>query len=159
MNALHDWARRWGIPRDALADLARQFGALDAPLADDDPTMSEAAAQAQVRLEASRHGKRLWRNNVGAGYTEDGSFMRWGLANDSAALNKRIKSSDLVGISPRTIQPADVGKLIGQFLCREIKKPGWKYTGTEREQAQLAWITLINSLGGDAGFATGPGTL
>lgn len=108
------------------------------------PGTSEAAIQTQLRVAASRAGWRLWRNNVGAGTLENGSHVRWGLANDSPAMNRAIKSSDLIGIKPG-----------GQFVCREMKRPGWKYTGTDREVAQLAFITLVNGMGGDAAFSTG----
>lgn len=158
---LSEWALRWGIPYAAMADLQAHVLGLDGgpPPAPGAPQRSEAYAQSEVRIEASQRGCRLWRNNVGAGYGEDGSFMRWGLANDSAQVNAKIKSADLIGIRPRVIQPEDVGKLVGQFLSREMKPPGWRYTGTPREVAQLNWANLINGLGGDAGFATGRGTL
>lgn len=117
--------------------------------------MSEATAQNLVRLAASRAGCRLWRNNVGAGYLTDGTFVRFGLANESAAVNKHIKSADLVGIRPVLITPDHVGQTIGQFLSREVKRPGWRYAGTAHERAQLAWAELVRSLGGDAAFTTG----
>ena len=120
---------------------------------------SEAAAVATIRLEASRLGLRLWRNNVGASVLQDGSFIRWGLANETAQMNRQIKSADLVGIRPILITPAHVGRLIGQFVSREVKPEGWKWSGSEREQAQLRWAELVNSLGGDACFASGEGTL
>jgi len=120
---------------------------------------SESGVLSDIRLEASQRGARLWRNNVGATYTPSGQFLRYGLANDSAALNAAIKSADLIGIRPVIITPQDVGRVIGQFISREVKHPGWKYTGTDRERAQLAWAELINSLGGDACFTTGRGTL
>lgn len=120
---------------------------------------SESGILSDIRLEASQRGCRLWRNNVGATYTPQGQFLRYGLANDSTALNRAIKSADLIGIRPLLITPEHVGQVIGQFLSREIKHPGWKYSGSERERAQLAWLDLINSLGGDACFAIGRGTL
>lgn len=157
---LSEWATRWRIPAAALADLRDRMLGLDggcpAPVAG----VSEAAVQATVRIEASRAGMRTWRNNVGA-FTdpESGSHIRYGLANDSASVNRVIKSADLIGIRPRVIQPGDVGHLIGQFVSYECKRPGWKYAGTDREVAQTAWATLILSLGGDARFITGPGQI
>jgi hypothetical protein len=121
--------------------------------------MREAGILSEVRLEASEKGCRLWRNNVGATYTDKGHFIRYGLANDSAQLNAVLKSADLIGIRPIVITPAHVGKIIGQFVSREIKQSNWRYTGTDREKAQLSWAELIISLGGDACFATGKGTL
>ena len=153
-----DWAARWGVHPNAMAELQQRMLGLDGtPGAV--TGKSEAAVQSQVRLEASRKGGRLWRNNVGAGYAEDGSFMRWGLANDSAQVNKVIKSADLIGLRPVLIEPKHVGLVIGQFVSREVKAAGWRYTGTDREVAQLNWTTLVNTLGGDAAFATGEGTL
>lgn len=151
---LTDWARTWAIPDAALVDLQQRLGALDAPLPEIPGGLSEAAVQARVRVAASRLGMRLWRNNVGAGYSEDGTFMRWGLANDSKQVNERIKSADLIGIRPRIIQQHDVGSLIGQFVSLECKHSGWKWTGSDREVAQNNWATLVMSLGGDARFIT-----
>jgi hypothetical protein len=145
---LYEWAIKWGIPHAAIQDFQRQAGLAPDEYAGDVAAGSEAYAQSAVRLEASRKGYRIWRNNVGAGYMQDGSFLRFGLANDSKAVNDVVKSSDLIGIAPG-----------GQFVAREIKAPGWRYTGTEREKAQLAFISLILSYGGNAGFATGDGTL
>ena len=108
-----------------------------------------------VRLRASQRGDRLWRNNNGAGTLSNGSFVRWGLANETEAMNRSLKSSDLIGIRPVTITPEMVGRTIGQFVSRECKRSGWKYRGTPRELAQKAWIDLVNTLGGDAAFTTG----
>lgn len=117
--------------------------------------MSESDAQARIRAKASSLGIKLWRNNVGAMKTPGGSFVRYGLANDSAMLNEIFKSSDLIGIKPVTITPEMVGTVIGQFIAREVKHEGWKYTGTQRERAQKAFLDLVNKLGGDANFTTG----
>lgn len=151
------WSIRWGIPYAALHDLETQLGlhgGHDAP-----GDASEAAVQNLVRLEAARKGYKLFRNNVGALRDERGVPVRFGLANDTAKLNKVLKSGDLIGWRPRLITPADVGATLAQFVSREIKHPTWRYTGTEREVAQLAWATLVNAGGGDACFASGEGTL
>src|SRR5271166_3493483 len=103
-----------------------------------------------IRMEASELGFRLWRNNIGAGKMKDGSFIRWGLGNESSAVNAVLKSADLIGIRPVLITQDMVGKIIGQFVSREVKREGWKYRNTEREKAQKAWQELIKSYGGDA---------
>ena len=153
-----DWAARWGIPPAAVAELQTRVLRLDGTPGSA-VGKSEAAVQNAVRLEASRKGGRLWRNNVGAGYSDTGDFLRWGLANDSAQVNRTIKSADLIGLRPVRIEQKHVGLVLGQFVSREIKASGWKYAGTDREVAQLNWATLIGTLGGDARFATSEGTL
>ena len=154
------WAARWMIPPAALAELKAYVLGLEGTERPAPAGESEAAIQARVRLEASRKGMRLFRNNVGA-FTdpETNQFVRFGLANDSKQLNMVIKSGDLIGIRPWVVQPGDVGRLIGQFVSREVKRAGWKYAGSEREVAQLNWVNLVNSLGGDAKFCSGEGSL
>lgn len=160
---LGQWALKWGVPFAALADLHEHLGLNGAgSIPEDMRGDSEAAAQAAVRVEASQKGLRMWRNNVGALEDSRGVPVRYGLANDNSKLNKVLKSADLIGIRPLHVLPNHVppaGLLIGQFVSREIKEPGWTYTGTEREQAQQRWALLVNSMGGDAKFATGAGTL
>jgi len=126
-----EWSLRWQVPYAAVEDLRRQMGMINT----DPPAvvgMSESAVQSLVRLEASRKGCRLFRNNVGAGYLENGSFIRFGLANDSDRLNQQIKSADLIGIEPVIITQGMVGQTIGRFLAREIKAAGCQYAGTTR---------------------------
>ncbi len=155
---LHAWAIRWRIPAEAIAEFeAHALAAVPAP--PDAHGKSEAWAQSAVRLEAAQKDVLLWRNNVGVLRDDRGVPVRYGLANESKAVNERLKSGDLIGIRPRLVAPTDVGTIIGQFVSREIKQPGWKYTGTERETAQFAWMNLILKYGGDAAFATGIGTL
>jgi hypothetical protein len=157
---LNDWLARWQIPAAAAAELHAALVDVPSLLALTGGPQSEQGIQAAVRLEASQHGGRLWRNNVGAMFDQDkGTFMRFGLCNESEAINRKFKSADLIGLRPVTITPAHVGRTLGLFMSREIKHAGWKYTGSPREEAQLRWAQMIVGLGGDAGFATGTGTI
>ncbi|MCQ6539918.1 hypothetical protein [Escherichia coli] len=153
---LLEWQRKHGITAEALADLVTMVG-LDVPRSS--KGTPEARVQDEARLLASKMGWRLFRNNVGVLKDERGVPVRYGICNDSPAMNKRIKSSDLIGIRPVVITPDMVGSTIGQFVAREVKKAGWKYKGTEHEQAQLAFGTLIIGLGGDFKFWSGEGEL
>jgi hypothetical protein len=152
---LSEWSKKWNIPPEAMAELfigCNLFPPTNAT------KRSEAAVQTDVRLEASRLGIPMWRNNVGVLTDERNIPVRYGLANDSPALNKRIKSGDLIGIRPVLITPAHVGMIIGQFVSREVKAEGWSYKGTGREEAQLRWQLLVQQHGGDACFVTGKGS-
>jgi hypothetical protein len=157
------WA--WRHPQ-AAAELQALLGAVSVPTgAPSDGAhqagQSEAWAQQQVRLKVSHAGAMSWRNNVGATPARCPDCgaqqrpIRYGLCNDSPQLNKRFKSSDLILAIPRRITPAMVGTTIAQFGSIETKRPGWAYKGTDREVGQLAWITLIEKLGGYARFSTG----
>lgn len=161
MNNLHEWARRWNVPLEIFRDLQMTLGTYTVPLPAEAPEAgkSEAWAQSAVRLEASEKGVKLFRNNVGVLEDKTGRPVRYGLGNDSPKMNEVIKSADLIGIRPVVILPHHVGHTFGQFVSREIKAPNWQYTGGGREPAQLAWANLINANGGDAAFATGPGSL
>lgn len=157
MNSLHDWALRWAIPLDVFRDLQITLGLYTPPLDPASPAADkgEAWAQSVVRLEASQRGVKLFRNNVGALKDKQGRLVRYGLGNDSEKVNKVLKSGDLIGIRPVVITAQHVGHTIGQFVSRECKAPGWQYTGTDREVAQLNWARLVNACGGDAAFTTG----
>lgn len=152
MSTLLHWAQRHAVSAQALADLRALFNLdpahSETPAIVDRTLTSEAGVQAMVRVEASRMGWRLFRNNLGAGKLDNGSFLRWGLCNDSQRLNDAIKSSDLVGWTGT-----------GRFAAIECKEPGWRYTGTPREVAQLKWLELVAGAGGVALFVTGPGQL
>lgn len=156
MTDLTFWARRHGVSAEALAELRGYMGVIMPGVKVDAPLHSEAWAQQQIRLEAPRRGITLWRNNNGATKDKTGRQIRYGLANDSAAMNKVIKSHDLIGITPVIVTPAHVGATLGVFTSIEVKRPGWVYEGTPREIAQLKWAELIWSAGGISKFATGP---
>lgn len=161
--ALQGWAARWAIPPAALADLLATMGAVPPTPTQPDGRTSEAYVQSLVRLEAPRLGIWLTRNNVGAKLIRDEktgheSFVRWGLANETPAQNKKFKSGDLVGMWPKLITASMVGTTIGQFVSRECKHAGWSYSGNEHEEAQLNWVMLVTRYGGDARFAIGEGS-
>lgn len=163
---LYEWAAKWRVPLPALHELQQQMGLR--PMAADpvaQPGRSESNVQSRIRLEAARKNMHLWRNNVGATPAKCGHCgealqpVRYGLANDSAKLNRVIKSSDLIGIRPVKILPVHVGQVIGQFVAREVKAEGWTFSGTEREMAQQRFIELVAANGGDAAFTDREGTL
>lgn len=157
---LHEWAITWGVPLAAVQDLERRMGVLGlATRAGTTTGRSEGAISNAVRLEASRKGMRLWRNNVGVLEDVNGRPVRYGLANDSPALNKVCKSGDLIGIRPVLVGPQHVGETIGRFVSIECKAEGWRFTGTPREEAQQAWARLVVSLGGEARFVAAEGVL
>lgn len=146
---IHDWAIKYRIPADAVREL------LTMPLPESSSAPStEGAVQADIRLEASRCGNALWRNNNGAGKTEDGRWLRWGLGNDSKKINDEFKSSDLIGITPVMVTPQHVGRIFGIFTAVEVKRGDWSWLGNEHEQAQWNYLQLVNSKGGFATFAT-----
>lgn len=97
-----------------------------------------------LRLAAPHLGCLLWRNNTGAAVDTRGVPVRYGLCNESARVNTRVKSADLVGVAAG-----------GKFLAVEAKRPGWAYTGTPREVAQLRFLNIVNAKGGVGLFATG----
>lgn len=155
MNELQEWMAAWGVPAAALPDLLQRMGVvLVPPPAGRDG--SETRVQGLVRLAAHRHDEILWRNNVGVLDDKRGVPVRFGLCNDSAAVNKRIKSADLIGSRRRRITAADVGAIIGQFTSRECKREGWVWCGDDHEQAQLRWALIVQAWGGDARFVTDP---
>lgn len=157
---IYRWAARWNVPYQAIQELSAQFGLpASEAFALTDEKHTEAYTQSLVRLEAGRKGLKLWRNNVGVLFNERGTPVRYGLANDSQALNKTIKSGDLIGWKRVLITEQLVGYNIAQFVSRECKRVSWKYTATEHEKAQLRWIEAINADGGDAAFVTGEGSL
>lgn len=154
-----DWAHRWNIPLAAMLELREIFVIEKLPVPEPHKEATEAFVQSLVRLEAAQKGLKLWRNNVGAFRDERGVPVRFGLGNDSERLNKVIKSGDLIGWRPLLITPAHVGSRVAQFVSRECKRPDWRYTGTDREVAQLRWAEAVTADGGDAAFCKGAGTL
>lgn len=157
-DPLAQWAARYGLPPSALAELRGILSSvpeLDAVTACAVAGKNEAFVQSHVRTEGKVRGIHLFRNNVGVLNDEQGRPVRFGLANDSAGLNKIIKSSDLIGWRSVEITPAHVGQRFARFVSLECKAAAWRFTGTEREKAQQRWIELVLSAGGEAMFTTG----
>lgn len=154
------WLMKWQdqIPLEAVVDLYTMLGISDHAPTITPGTGSESRQQSLVRIDAAENRVWLTRNNVGVLMDANGRPVRYGLANESKEQNKVFKSSDLVGIRSVVITQAMVGQVIGQFVARECKKEGWTYSGDKHEVAQLAFINFINARGGDACFASGPGT-
>lgn len=148
MVTLMSWAMKWKIPPQALDELMR--AAIYTPEARPEADVSEARVQSEVRLAAARTRRYLFRNNIGAGVLKNGSFVRWGLGNDSTAVNEKFKSADLVGWECIQITPEMVGGYVARFLSVECKALRWKFSGTAEEMAQVAWATLVNAQGGRA---------
>lgn len=142
MMTLLQWAARWNVPEAALKELIPNL-----------PTMpANASTQNLLRVRASQEGGALWRNNSGALKDADGRMIRFGLGNDSSKLNAVWKSSDLIGITSVTW----CGRTFGLFTAVEVKHPRWTKPESDRDRAQLAFMTTVRKLGGVATFATHP---
>ena len=139
-NVIPEWAAVWGVPQAALQDLIARLTVAD--YAPAEAGRSEAAVQADIRLAAAKRGDLvLWRNNSGAYQNDQSQWVRYGLCNDSAQQNKRMKSADLIGIH----RPS------GRFVSIEVKRPGWKHSdASERDRAQAAWAATVAAMGGVA---------
>lgn len=118
----------------------------------------EAVASQKVRLRAASWGARIFRNNSGVLFNQEGVPIRFGLGNESAKLNKKLKSSDFIGWQTVEITPDMVGKQVAVFVGIEAKSEGFKhreeYNQNSREYAQAKFIQLIQEAGGIAGFAS-----
>ena len=146
---LSAWAQRHGVTAQALAELALVFDGAEHGISDATPG-SEQRLQSELRIEASRRGCALWRNNTGVAIDKTGRAIRYGLANDSARINAVFKSSDLIGITP--IHHA--GLTFGVFTAFECKRIGFKGPSTDHEQAQNNYLMKVAALGGIARFVT-----
>lgn len=103
---------------------------------------------------AQNYRSNLMRNNVGALEDSTGRIVRYGLANDSARVNKFFKSSDYIGITPVVVTPDMVGKTVAVFTAVEMKKEGWVFNPNDTHQeGQKNFIDHVLQAGGIAGFA------
>lgn len=156
MIHLHEWAARNGVSPKAMAELSQLLFQPDLAYPKAPESSKENWVQNQIRLMAPQRGYRLFRNNSGALKDERGVPIRFGLGNDSAAINKVMKSADLIGGYSLLITPEHVGQTVLQFASIECKRPGWVFNEhNEHELAQRRWMNLIIQAGGRACFSTG----
>lgn len=159
MTPIDAWRQRWHLPHAALIELEAALSAssgLPTPISFG--ASPEAQASKEILVDASRHGVKLFRNNVGVLQDETGRPVRYGLANESPQMNQAIKSSDFIGWESVVIRPDHVGTCIARFVAREAKHGEWRYRGDKHETAQKRWLDMITLAGGNAKFATGYGS-
>jgi len=117
---------------------------------------SESSVAQRVRLDCSEQFRTvLFRNNVGAYQDRNGQWIRYGVANETKEMNKNIKSSDYIGITPVVITPKMVGRTVAVFTAIETKKEGYKPSGKaqiEHHAAQQRFCDLVLRNGGIAGI-------
>ena len=124
--------------------------------------MSEAANQNRIRDHFAQQGVRLWRQNVGALKDATGRILRYGLANDSAELNRQLKSSDLIGWRPLLVTPDMVGQVVAQFVSVEVKDDDWQFPRPTNKaeyarcDAQRRWLRMALADGAFGGFMIDP---
>lgn len=151
--SLEDWATRWNLPAQALHELQQVLAEDLRPPQVSAGSMSEAAVQQRALLEASHLGAILFRNNSGACMDDRGRMVRYGLANESKKLNTRMKSSDLIGVTPVIITQAMVGHRVGVFTAIETKPEGWTLRPSDkRGAAQAHFMNIVLVAGGIASF-------
>lgn len=101
----------------------------------------EAAITREIQAKLTDKRSRMWRNNVGTLIDSRGIPISYGLAPGS---------SDLIGLRSITITPEMVGTTVAVFCAVEVKRPDV----TARPEHQQQFISIVNQLGGRAGFAT-----
>lgn len=116
---------------------------------------SESAVSQHVQHALSQAGGYAMRNNVGVAFDQTGRPVRYGLMNESRAVNSEYKSSDLIDCLPVLIKPHHVGRTFGLFVALETKESSWKLRPSDAHaQAQLRFINLIRKNGGMSDFIT-----
>jgi hypothetical protein len=117
--------------------------------------MSEAALMRKVQVALTDKDTRLFRNNVGSAWrgrvvhNRDGSItihkpqlVHFGLCPGS---------SDLIGLRRVVITPDMLDQEVALFIAAEVKLT---QRPSDRTNEQLAFVEMVLSLGGRAGFAS-----
>jgi hypothetical protein len=105
--------------------------------------MNETNIVQEIRMEASKRGARLFRNNVGGYKDKTGRWVKYGLGDGT---------SDLIGITPVVITHDMVGTTLGVFTAIEVKTPeGMNPKGKvakEHFQKQQEFVDFVVKFGG-----------
>lgn len=135
---------------------------------------NEAPVQANTRMEASRIGARLFRNNRGMFYAVDPvkklvAAVIKGAISVARELSGKMRicragleadgASDLVGDYPVTITQEMVGMQLAVAFYVEVKEPDWKKPSGEHELTQANFINQANARGAIAFFLNDHKTL
>jgi len=114
--------------------------------------MSEHHTQQEIRLALSNGDSRVFRNNVGVGWTGTVKRLPGGrvLIEDARPLDAGLckGSSDLIGWKSITVTPEMVGRSLAVFVAVEVKGPKTRIT-----PEQTNFIDRVISAGGLAGIA------
>jgi hypothetical protein len=127
----------------------------------------EHPIQQRILIAHGSGDTRLWRNNVGTGWTGQATRVS---AGNLAAMARGLRpgdvviragrplhaglcvgSSDLIGLRSLVVGPELVGQRIARFAAVEVKSPTGRLT-----KDQAAFIETIQRLGGLAGVARSP---
>jgi hypothetical protein len=124
----------------------------------------EHPIQQRILLACGTGDQRLWRNNVGTGWTGNATRVNLGNVRALAAglrpgdvviraarplhAGLCVGSADAVGLVSVQVRPDLLGQRLGVFCGVEVKRPGGRSTPQQRD-----WVATIRSLGGRAGFA------
>ena len=111
--------------------------------------MSEIEIMRRIQLVATRIGARLFRNNVGMGWTgikantaSNNSVLLHGARPLHAGLCKG--SSDLIGFYPLTITKEMVGLVLPIFLAAEIKSKSGRLS--KEQESFLKMLSDFNAI-------------
>lgn len=116
--------------------------------------MNEGDIQRKLMIEASKLGARVFRQNVGLGWTGKPLTRRSGMVQvakqDLVLRNARPfhaglckGSSDLIGWYPLTITEQHVGSTVAVFSAIEVKTKAGRLTKEQRN-----FLEVVNSSGG-----------
>jgi len=96
--------------------------------------VTESTTQREIRAKLGSMKLPFFRYQVGTFLTSEGAMVKIGV--------KGV--SDLIGITPYTITPEDVGRTVGIFTALEVKKP----RGGRVSEEQKSFLRTVNRLGG-----------